>query len=174
MLWRPPPPSPYAPTGKVLTVPAQTLLRTAMLLRSAGPVESACLWLGSLDDDGHGLVDGLVIPAQVNRPRNYAIPGEAMLKVAALARARGWTVVGAIHSHPGASVEHSTYDDEMTPSRRAVSIVVPAYGRWSGPWPHGLGVHEYFEKHWHLLPDEHARRRVILSDAPEVPTFDLR
>lgn len=174
LLWRPRPPSVYVPTGKVLTVPAKTLVRTAAVLRSAGMVESSCLWLGLLDERGNGLVKALVSPTQVNRPRNYSVPGNAMLAVAALAREHGWTVVAAIHSHPGIGVEHSTYDDEMTPSRRAVSIVVPRYGHWSGAWPTGLGVHEYFEKYWHHLSDEHARLRVALSDAPEGQVFDLR
>ncbi|WP_425258140.1 Mov34/MPN/PAD-1 family protein [Rubrivivax sp. RP6-9] len=174
LLWRPRPPSRYAPTGKVLTVPAQTLTRTAAVLREAGQVESACMWIGTLDEAGHGKVQALVIPMQVNRPKDYSVPGEAMLRVSALARERGWTVVGAIHSHPGAGVEHSRYDDEMTPSRRAVSLVVPFYGMWAGPWPRGLGVHEYFEKYWHLLSAEHANQRVVLSDAPEAQTFDLR
>lgn len=173
-LWRPRPHSPYVPTGRVLTVQAQALVSTAAVLRAAGMVESACLWLGVLDDEGNGQVKALVAPGQVNRPRNYSVPGDAMLKVAKLAREHGWTVVGAIHSHPGVSVEHSSYDDEMTPSRRAVSIVVPRYGHWSGAWPQGLGVHEYFEKYWHLLSDEQARRRVELSEAPAGPTFDLR
>lgn len=102
------------------------------------------------------------------------VPGQAMVQVAQLARPHGWTVVGAIHSHPGLNVEHSTYDDEMTPSRKAVSLVVPQYGHWTGPWPRGLGVHEYFEKYWHLLTDEQARKRVHLSDAAQVPAFDLR
>jgi proteasome lid subunit RPN8/RPN11 len=174
LLWRPRPPSQYVPTGKVLTVSAHTLARTAAVLRAAGTVESACLWLGSLDDDANGVVNALVVPMQVNRPRNYSVPGEAMLKVAELARAQAWTVVGAVHSHPGIGVEHSRYDDEMTPSRRAVSIVMPGYGHWTGPWPRGLGVHEYFEKYWHLLSDEQARQRVVLFDTPEVQTFDLR
>jgi hypothetical protein len=174
LLWRPRPPSRYVPTGKVLTVPAQTLARTAAVLRAAGLVESACLWLGTLDEDGNGLVKALVVPTQVNRPGNYSVPGEAMQKVADLARRQAWTVVGAIHSHPGKGVEHSRYDDEMTPSRRAVSLVVPRYGHWTDLWPRGLGVHEYFEKYWHLLPEEYARLRVVLSDAPEVQTFDLR
>ena len=174
LLWRPQPPSPYVPTGKMLTVSAQTVSRTAAVLRSAGMVESACLWLGALDEEGNGLVEAVVSPAQINRPRNYAVPGEAMLQVAALARKRGWTVVGAVHSHPGIGVEHSCHDDEMTPSRRAVSIVMPRYGHWAGPWPRGLGVHEYFENYWHLLSDEHAQRRVALSDGPEGQVFDLR
>jgi proteasome lid subunit RPN8/RPN11 len=173
LLWRPAPPSRYAPTGKVLTVPKQTLAHTAAVLRSVGMVESACLWLGTLDGDGNGLVNAVVSPRQVNRPTNYSVPGEAMLQVAALARERGWTVVGAVHSHPGKGVEHSRYDDEMTPSRRAVSIVMPHYGHWTEPWPRGLGVHEYFAQYWHLLSDEHAQRRVALSDEPG-QVIDLR
>lgn len=126
------------------------------------------------DDVCWVLVKAVVVPMQINRPQNYSVPGEAMMKVAELARAQGWTVVGAIHSHPGVGVEHSSYDDEMTPSRRAVSIVFPRYGKWSGPWPRGLGVHEYFQGYWHLLSDEHAQSRVALSDGPEAPIFDLR
>ncbi|GAQ27246.1 Mov34/MPN/PAD-1 family protein [Ralstonia insidiosa] len=174
LLWRPRPPTLYVPTGKALTVPASTLVRTASILCGAGMVESACLWLGSLDSVGNGLVKAVVVPMQINRPQNYSVLGEAMMKVAELARAQGWTVVGAIHSHPGVGVEHSSYDDEMTPSRRAVSIVFPRYGKWCGPWPRGLGVHEYFQGYWHLLSDEHAQSRVALSDGPEAPIFDLR
>lgn len=174
ILWRPKPPSQYVPTGKLLTLPAATLARTAEVLRSSGMVESACVWLGTLDENGNGMVKAMAIPMQVNRPRNYLVPGESMLKVAELARRQDWTLIGAIHSHPGDSVEHSRYDDEMTPSRRAVSIVIPRYGRWEGPWPVGLGVHEYAEKYWHLLSDEHAKLRVRLSEAAECPTFDLR
>lgn len=166
--------STYAPTGKVLTVSAQTLARTTATLYAAGKVESACIWLGTLDEHGNGTVKALVVPQQVNRPRNYSVSGEAMLEVAKLAREHGWTLVGAIHSHPGHSVEHSSYDDEMTPSRKAVSLVVPRYGHWTGPWPRGLGIHEYFEKYWHLLSDEHARQRVALSEEPEALAFDLR
>lgn len=174
MLWRPRPPSRYVPTGKVLTVPTQTLARTAAVLRATGMVESACLWLGPLDEKGNGQVKALAVPMQVNRPRNYVVPGAAMVKISELARSQGWTVVGAIHSHPGLGVEHSSYDDEMTPSRKAVSLVVPRYGHWADLWPRGLGVHEYFEKYWHLLSNEHAQLRVALADAPEVPVLDLR
>ena len=173
-LWRPRPSSAYRPTGRVLTVPTTSVACTAMMLRTAGALESACFWLGLLDELGNAQVKALVLPSQVNRSRYYAVPGPAMVKVAALARPHGGTIVGAIHSHPGAGVEHSTYDDEMTPSRRAVSIVMPRYGHWYGQWPDGLGVHEYFEKYWHLLSDAHARLRVALSDEVESPVFDLR
>lgn len=172
--WRPPPPSPYVPTGKVLTVSASTLTQTAALLQAVGRRESACIWLGELDEKGSGLVKAVVVPAQINRPGNYLVPSESMLRVSQFARSEGWTVVGAIHSHPGRGVEHSRYDDEMTPSRRAVSIVFPEYGAWSETWPRGLGVHEYFEKYWHLLSSEQARARVQLVAGTAAPVKDMR
>lgn len=174
VLWRPRPPSPYVLSGKMLSVPPIALTTTIEKLRRTGAVEAACLWLGPLDDDGNGQVAAVVIPKQVNRPRNYAVPGEAMVEVSALARQRGWTVVAAIHSHPGTSVEHSTYDDQMTPSRRAVSIVVPNYGHWIGPWPRGLGVHEYAGRYWHLLSERDAQLRVRFVDGLPLQVADLR
>lgn len=97
-----------------------------------------------------------------------------MLEVAAVARPQNLTIVGAVHSHPGRGVEHSRYDDQMTPSRRALSIVFPHYGRWSGSWARGVGVHEYIDKYWHLLPEEDAQRRVVFSDNVLVKVVDLR
>lgn len=174
ILWRPRPPSIYQPMGKVLTVPGQMLIQTAETLRAFGRLEAACLWLGTLDERGNAGARALVVPAQVNRQRNYSVPGSSMLAVAELARRFDWTVVGAVHSHPGGSVEHSSYDDEMTPSRRAVSIVMPSYGNWSGQWPRGLGVHEYFEGYWHLLSEAEASARVQVSSEASSQTFDLR
>lgn len=173
-LWRAPPPCPYAPTGKVLMVSASTVTRTASILQTVGRNESACIWLGELDETGNGVVRAVVVPAQINRPGSYLVPSGSMLQVSQYARSAGWTVVGAIHSHPGEGVEHSQYDDEMTPSRRAVSIVFPRYGAWSAPWPIGLGVHEYYEKYWHLLSPDHAQARVQLDDGAAAPVADMR
>ncbi|MCZ2113446.1 MAG: Mov34/MPN/PAD-1 family protein [Anaerolineae bacterium] len=174
LLWRSRPLTPYVPTGKVLSVPSAALATTIAKLRRTGAVEASCLWLGSLDKDGNGQVAAVAVPKQFNRPRNYAVPGEAMVEVSALARSRGWTVVAAIHSHPGASVEHSVYDDEMTPSRRAVSIVFPYYGHWSGPWPSGLGVHEYMRKYWYLLSEREAQLRVRFFENLPIYVADFR
>jgi proteasome lid subunit RPN8/RPN11 len=61
-------------------------------------------------------------------------PQASLLKVAELARAQGWTVVGAIHSHPGIDVEHSSYDDEMihpnyNGAGQLICSSVPAQGK---------------------------------------------
>jgi len=173
-LWRPRPPSLYQPTGRVAKVPAGVLPHTLNVLRSAGNAEAACFWLGTLSDSGNGIVNAVVVPKQTNRRGNYEVPGPAMLEVANLARSRGWTIVVAVHSHPGLSVEHSIYDDHMTPSRRAVSVVFPNYGRWEGPWPSNVGVHEYSGNYWHLLPDNHAQQRIEFVADHSFETVHLR
>lgn len=151
-LWRPKPPSSYRPSKKVTRVTLGQLTATVRALRSVPRGESACLWLGQFHDGGDATVAAIVIPKQVSRPRNYSIPTAAMQEVAALARPQGWTVVAAIHSHPGDNVEHSVYDDQMTPSRRALSLVFANYGACTGEWPQGVGVHEFIDDYWHLLP----------------------
>lgn len=173
-IWRPAPQRLYEWGGQSLAVSIATLQLTAAALQSIRTMEAACLWLGPMDEAGNAKAEAVVMPKQVNRPRNYNISGNAMLEVANFGRSKGWTVVGSIHSHPGPSVEHSIYDDEMTPSRRAVSIVFPNYGHWTGSWPRNLGVHSYFGGYWHLLSDANATRRVELRDGPQAIWMDLR
>jgi hypothetical protein len=173
-IWRPAPQRPYEWSGQALSVSVATLKMTAAALRSVRAMEAACIWLGPINEAGNAIVEAVVMPKQLNRPRNYSVSGSAMLEVANIGRAKGWTVVGAIHSHPGSSVEHSIYDDEMTPSRRAVSIVFPTYGHWTGNWPRDLGIHAYVNDYWYLLSDADAVRRVELHDGPQAFWMDLR
>lgn len=173
-LWREPPPSPYVWGGQCLEVSAATLALTAAALRSTGRREAGCLWLGPMDDEGNARTEAVIMPKQLNRAGNYAVAAGAMLEVANVARPRGWTVVGAIHSHPGTFVEHSRFDDQMTPSRRAVSIVFPCYGHWQAPWPKALGVHSYACDYWHLLTDADAAMRVQVMSGPQALWMDLR
>ncbi len=173
-LRREPPPSLYVWGGQLLAASAATLELTAAALRSAGRREAGCLWLGPMDDVGNARATAVVMPKQTNRAGNYAVSASAMLEVADLGRPRGWTVVGAIHSHPGTFVEHSRFDDAMTPSRRAVSIVFPCYGNWQAAWPRNLGVHSYSGDYWHLLSDAESARRVRVEDEAQAFWMDLR
>lgn len=173
-MFRPAPVIPYRASGKITRVPLTALSTTIQILRAAGNVEAACFWLGAFDEVGNGSVGAVVVPNQINRARNYEVPSHAMLDVAAVARPNKWTIVGAVHSHPGQSVEHSRYDDQMTPSRRALSIVFPHYGKWSGPWAKDLGVHEYIDEYWHLLPEGDAERRIQFLSNQTIQVFDLR
>lgn len=170
---RPPAPSPYRRSGGVLKAPRTLLGATLTALQSVGRREAACLWLGTSGDNGD-CVHGLIVPKQTNQPLNYAVDARAMQAVAARARPRGWTLLANVHSHPGVNVEHSAYDDQMMPSQRALSIVLPSYGRGLAAWPSGVGVHEFIDNYWHLLPEADARTRVQWLDAAPLTVEDLR
>ena len=137
-------------------------------------MEAGCLWLGERMANGDTKVQGVIAPKQINHPQNYSIAANAMQEVAAIARPRQWTLVASVHSHPGSSVEHSVYDDEMSPSRSALSIVFANYGLLSENWPVGVGVHEYIDDYWHLLPGENSAKRVVFNDDVDFNFFDLR
>lgn len=172
--WRSRPASTYWPSGRRLVASTQVLARTAAILQSVTKREAACLWLGEFDTRRDAVVRALVVPKQINRGRNYLVPAAASVEVANLARPRKWTVVAAVHSHPGAGVEHSEYDDEMTPSRQALSIVFPNYGDLQQHWSDSLGVHEYIDGYWHLLPPEDAQRRIVFDSGLRCEEYDLR
>jgi hypothetical protein len=97
-----------------------------------------------------------------------------MAKVAAATGPRGWRNLSQLHTHPGSAVEHSFYDDDHANSRRALSIVLPYYGR-SDSWPEAtLAVHEFQDNAWHLLdPGQSAQRIVAGADGP-CELIDLR
>ncbi len=173
-LWRPRPPTPYRPSGRTTRTNSLVLATTLHMLRSAGRTEAGCLWLGKFEDSGDALVEAVVVPKQTNRARNYSIAAGAMQQVAVIARPRKWTLIAAVHSHPGNSVEHSEYDDQMVPSRSALSLVFANYGVSQGKWPDGVGVHEFIDNYWHLLPAAEAAKRVAFADSLPSQFFDLR
>lgn len=173
-LWRQRPPTPYRPTGRTTKACSLVLAATLRALRSTGRTEAGCLWLGKFEAGGDAIVEAVVVPKQTNRPRNYSIAAGAMQQVAVIARPRKWTLVAAVHSHPGSSVEHSEYDDQMVPSRSALSLVFANYGVSQNKWPDGIGVHEFSDNYWHLLPGSDAARRVVFTDVLPFQFFDLR
>lgn len=173
-LWRPQPLTPYRPSGCTTRASSLVLATTLRALLSAGRTEAGCLWLGKFEDSGDALVEAVIVPKQTNRARNYSIAAGAMQQVAIVARPRKWTLVATVHSHPGNSVEHSEYDDQMVPSRSALSLVFANYGVSQGKWPDGIGVHEFIDNYWHLLPEADAAKRVIFTDGLPSQLFDLR
>ena len=174
LLGRQPALAPYQPVATVLTLPTSALQTTVSMLRRAGARESGAFWYGPRDADGNGVVQAVIAPRQAMTWGNYHVSPAAMSAMVDLLPERAWKPLAQIHSHPGANVEHSLYDDEMIASTRALSIVVPFYGRWAGPWPHGIGVHEYQDDYWHLLSTDHAAHRVQLSAVAHLFTKDLR
>jgi hypothetical protein len=175
-LWRPQPPGPYRLPGAVLTLPGKVLEHTLTVFRktAARQVEACCFWYGVRADGGSATVLSVVVPKQRNTRGNYFVPAAAVAEMAAATRPRGWVNLAQVHTHPGRGVEHSRYDDEHANSRRALSAVFPFYGRWQGPWPVGVGVHEFQDDYWHLLPEADAALRVVVADPGDAELLDLR
>lgn len=107
----------------------------------------------------------VAVPEQRNSWGNYLVPAAAIAEMAAATRPRGWVNLAQVHTHPGPGATRSRYDDGHANSRRALSIVLPFYGRWQGPWPSGAGAHEFQDEYWHLLPAAEAALRVAVADA---------
>lgn len=167
LLWRPPPPSPYVPSGLVLTVPLGVLNLTLRVFQQYArhKVESSCFWYGTRDDAGNGRVAAVAIPRQYNHWGHYRVEADGVAAMAAATRPHGWKNLSQVHTHPGVGVEHSRYDDAEANSRRALSVVFPLYGLWKGNWPDGVGVHEFQTDYWHLLPPANAAVRVLIDRA---------
>ena len=174
--WRRSPPSkPYREVADVLDIPAAVLIRTreAFARYAAAKLEGCCFWYGVRQPTAR--VRAIVIPKQTNSWGNYHVSGDAMAKVSEATRNEGWRNLVQLHSHPGFNVEHSWYDDEMASTKKALSIVLPLYGKQAIRWPTGIGVHEYQDGYWHLLTDQQAARRVrVVGDDADVPMLDLR
>lgn len=160
-LFRPPPPSPYRLVVARLRLPADALSASLALLQAAGRRESGLFWYGPRDADGGGTVAYVVAPRQRMTWGNYSVSTDALTEVVQ-ALPDGFKPLAQIHSHPGARVEHSRYDDRMVSSKRALSVVFPHYGRTRSIFPDGVGVHEWQADYWHLLDGWSAAQRVVI------------
>ena len=173
LLKRPEPTRPYERVAAQLTLPAGGLKATLAMLQRAGKRESGLIWYGPRAENGDGVVKLVVAPRQRMTWGNYHIPAEAVAMVVRRLP-DDWRPLAQVHSHPGIWVEHSTYDDRMALSRRALSVVFPHYGHYSAPtFPLGVGVHEFQSNYWHLLPSDVVAGRILISDGA-VQAADLR
>lgn len=162
-LLRPPPRRPYQLGHSTLAVPTAAIEATLQFLQRAGRRESGMFWYGPRDAAGNGRVAYVAVPRQRMSWGNYGVRPEALAEIVH-ALPDGWKSLAQIHSHPGPHVEHSTYDDQMASSRKALSLVYPFYGHVREPFPASIGVHEWQHDYWYLLDDATARRRVIVTN----------
>ena len=163
---------PYSPVDACLEVPIDAIEATLALLRAAGARESGLFWYGPRAGAG-GVVRSIRAPRQVMHPFNYTVDTAALSEMTA-GLPDDFRTLAQIHSHPGPSVEHSRYDDEMVGSRRALSLVFPNYGLVTRAWPQGVGVHEFQDGYWHLLTDDEAAARVRLTPRADIERLDFR
>lgn len=174
-IWRDPPSRPHHPTAERLEVPLVALRASLRICQAAGGRETGLFWYGRRDDTADvARVHAVVVPRQRQAWGNYSIAAAAMREVHERVEPFELRNLAQVHSHPGAFVEHSRYDDAMANSRRALSIVLPYYGRWNDQWPRGIGVHEFQDNYWYLLSDGTAASRVVLVEDPEVKLIDCR
>lgn len=164
------PPSAYRSPGRRLLLPAglPDAVTRAFAPAARERREAFALLYGTRSATGGDpdSVYALVVPRQLGYRGRYLIPHAAMAAASAATRSCGWVTLGQVHSHPSGSVEHSWYDDRHAVSLRAISIVLPYYGRYPGSWPGQTGVHEHQNGWWHLLDAQQVAARVTLAAAP--------
>jgi hypothetical protein len=123
-------------------------------------VEAGCFWYGARASHiDVALVVG--ISRQINRPRNFEIPSDALAEMIAALPSAGLVAVAQIHTHPGSNTKHSPWDDDLVVSRKLYSLVLPAYGRRPCPM-NTVAVHEFSNDRWQRLKSDEAAHRILL------------
>lgn len=91
------------------------------------------------------------------------IKGLAYGKLWALCRSDGLTVVGDVHTHPGAGVRQSKTDQgsPMVAERGHVALIVPHYAQ-EHTTPSQVGVHLYDGRGWTTWTGRDAARRLFV------------
>jgi hypothetical protein len=140
----------------------ETTLRLMQPYATRG-VEAGCFWYGMRTDTAAFAVTA-GIPAQINRPRNFEIPSEALAELIAHLPTPDLAAVAQIHTHPGDDTEHSPWDDDLVVSRKIYSLVLPMYGRLPCPLE-SAGVHLFADGEWRQLDSADAAIRVRVLPA---------
>ena len=147
-----------APQFLIVPEAVWTLSADLLARYSRGGTEGGLFWYGIRQlDTAVAILAG--VPNQINRPRNFAITGDAL---AALTREIPEPLVmfAQLHLHPGSDTNHSEWDDERAASRKALSIVIPNYG---SSWDiHDAGIHECRNGTWTRLERSEIEERIRL------------
>jgi len=165
----------YTSTGAVILVPNQALalMWEGLSNYRKARVEGCCFWYGPNTDSKEMSVTHVVFPKQINNRRSFKVASDAIAEMSAATRPLRIINRAQIHTHPRRWTGHSLYDDDHAISRKAISIVLPYYGKPSDSWPEGFGFHVFQNEAWHLLTSRQASERVRLVEG-EVKLIDLR
>lgn len=116
--------------------------------------ERIVYWAGVKLDE-MWLVTTVIRPNAVLRRGSFRTSATDNAKVVAYLAQAGLSLVGQVHTHPGAFVDHSQGDDRdaFMPVENSLSLVVPFYGR-RGMLPlTSCGVHRYESGGYRRLTD---------------------
>lgn len=160
---------------RTLLVPREVLVATwqALATTARRRVEGTVRWAGPArfaSEDIH-IVTTVIVPGQIGSAGSFVVPHEAVRRMGGALRDHALMNVAQLHTHPGAWVGHSAWDDAEAYSRRdgALSIVWPQYGELL-PSLEMWGVHECQDGRWVQLFREHLARRIQIVDS----VLDLR
>jgi len=118
----------------MMWVSTSLLDRTVDILRQSGargrPHEGVAYWAGRRA--GHEcFITTCIAPTAKTTYGSFDTSSHANAKVVMYLAAAGLELLGQVHSHPGACVDHSDGDDEyaLMPYEGFLSVVVPHHGR---------------------------------------------
>jgi proteasome lid subunit RPN8/RPN11 len=124
------------------------LAPTVALLRASrgadGEHEGVVYWAG-ITHDLEWVITTVMIPEAVTTYGSFRTSAAANARIVALLAQTGLVLLGQVHSHPGAMVDHSDGDDRdaLMPYENFLSVIVPHYGNTS-LWPlDHCGVHRF-------------------------------
>jgi hypothetical protein len=160
---------------RLLYVPGDLVLATWRALRptSEAGCEGVVFWAAPKEmyRSSVAVVTTVVAPAQRVGPGRFELASEGVRAMGAVLRRQGLVNLVQVHTHPGAGVGHSPWDDLHAFSQRegTLSVVWPHYGR-DVPPVSAWGVHVRLSGSWRRLSTPAASERLRILPT----TLDLR
>lgn len=153
--------------GRPMVAITEAVIRASEQYLHAGfwrPTEKVVYWAGIKREDVFTALTVIRPDARLTRGSFRTTPA-ANAEVIAFLSDRGLALVGQVHTHPGAWVDHSGGDDEdaFMPRENYISIVVPSYCR-GGMLPiERCGVHRYEGRTFRRITGDELRASVCIA-----------
>ena len=161
--------APESQAAPVVLVPESVYVATESRLASQRAHEEVVYWAG-IETDRIWVVLTCIVPEAATTIGSFDTTARTNAEVIGWTAARGLSILGQLHCHPGPLVDHSRGDDKgaLAAYQHALSIVVPNYGADGLENFRRCGVHRFNGRaFWRLDPAEVQR---ILQVIPT--TFD--
>lgn len=137
--------------------------------RSAGQVESACVWLGPRSNTTQVALEAVFLddlPGTIGRRLQHRTSRQAVAMLLEVARQKQLSIVADLHTHPSDWVDLSDVDQEHPIEYRVglIALVLPSFAI-GAPDLARTGVHEYLGNgKWSTLSVEERNTRFILEE----------